>query len=202
MKSPIQRPITLPILELSRQEPLMKYTRFAKLFTLMICVVCALNGTARAASLQFEAFLEGLQEVPPNVSPAFGFADLSLDSVTGAVTVNAGSNYSDLLGGSIGASLNGPAAPGSNAGVLLSLTLDNPGATTGTISGGGTLAAGNIADMIAGNTYINIRSQVFPSGEIRGQLLAVPEPSTLLLAGLGMIGCAIAGRRSVKNYRD
>jgi CHRD domain/PEP-CTERM motif len=197
---PAERPIT-PLLNISRQEPLMNDTRFVKLSTLFVCIACALTGTVRAASLQFEANLDGLQEVPPNASPAFGFADLTLDSITGAFSLNAGSSYSDLLGGATAATLNGPAAPGTNAAILSVLTLDSPGSMTGTISGSGTLAAGNIADMIAGNTYINIRSQVFPSGEIHGQLFAVPEPSTLLLGALGMIGCAITGRRVASDRR-
>lgn len=91
--------------------------------------------------------------------------------------------------------LNGPAAPGVNAGNLIVLTLDTPAATTGTFSGGGTLAAGNITDMKNQNTYINIRSQVFPSGEIRGQIFAVPEPPALALGTLGLCGLLTAARR-------
>jgi hypothetical protein len=89
------------------------------------------------------------------------------------------------------------AAPGANAGSLLSLTLDSAGTTTGTFSGGGSLGAMAIAGMQAGNTYILIRSQVFPSGEIRGQLLNVPtpEPGSVMLAGIGMISLVVGRRR-------
>ena len=76
------------------------------------------------------------------------------------------------------------------------MTLDTPAATTGTFSGGGTLTnAPSITDMINTNTYINIRSQVFPGGEIRGQVFVVPEPSSILLVSLSLIGLVTLRRR-------
>jgi hypothetical protein len=67
------------------------------------------------------------------------------------------------------------------------LTLDNPGTATGTFSGNGALTAAQVADVLAGKGYVNVRSTVFPSGEIRGQLVAVPEPATIGLLGGGAI---------------
>ena len=37
-----------------------------------------------------------------------------------------------------------------------------------------------------GYLYMNVHTSVFPGGEIRGQLLSVPEPSTAALLGLGL----------------
>jgi hypothetical protein len=145
---------------------------------------------ARGATLSFEANLDGFQEVPPNASPAFGLLDATVNTVSGALTVTTGT-YQDLLGGSNAVTIN-DAAVGSNGATLFSLTLDSPGTTSGTFSGGGTLTAPQIADVEAGKLYVNIRSQVFPSGEIRGQLLSVPEPSTLILAAIG--GLALLAR--------
>ncbi len=157
------------------------------LFALALIAGCAsLNGPAFAATHTLEANLDGLQVSPPNASPAFGYVNLTLDDVTGQVTLNNGSSYNSLLGGSTGVTLNGMATPGNNAPSLITLTLDNPGATTGTLSGGGTLPGiMAINGMIAGNTYINLRSQVFPSGEIRGQLIVTPEPASVGLLGIG-----------------
>jgi CHRD domain len=151
---------------------------------------------ASAVTLTFEANLDGLQEVPPNASPAFGLGELTLDTVSGAVTITTGT-YQDLLGGASFVSLNGMAGLGTNAGVLLNLTLDSPGAATGTFSGGGTLGIMAIGGMQAGNTYINIRSQVFPSGEIRGQLFQVetPEPGSIMLAVFAALGLTSCARR-------
>jgi hypothetical protein len=43
------------------------------------------------------------------------------------------------------------------------------------------------AAMAAGEAYWNIHTTSFPGGEIRGFLTAVPEPSTLALAGVGTV---------------
>jgi hypothetical protein len=151
---------------------------------------------ASAVTLTFEANFDGLQEAPPNASPAFGLGDLTLDTVSGLVTITTGT-YQDLLGGATAVTLNGMAPLGTNAGILLNLTLDTPGAATGTFSGGGTLGVMAVGGMQAGNTYINIRSQVFPSGEIRGQLFPVetPEPGSITLAIVGALGLAACARR-------
>lgn len=148
--------------------------------------------TARAALITFEANLDGLQVAPPNASPGLGFGKFSLNDVTGAVNVLEGT-YADLLGTSMTISINGPAAVGQNAATLISLTNDTFGATSGTFSGGGTLPMGNILDMIDGNTYVVVRSSFFPVGEIRGQILAVPEPAT---AAFLMVSGLLALRRS------
>jgi hypothetical protein len=154
---------------------------------------CLFGASASAAILTFEANLDGLQEVPPNAGPAFGQADLTLDTVSGLVTITTGT-YQDLLGGATAVTLN-DAAIGVNGPIALVLTLDTPAATTGTFSGSGTITAGQVTDMMATNTYINIRSNVFPSGEIRGQIFVVPEPSTVMLACTGIFGLFIVGRR-------
>jgi hypothetical protein len=39
--------------------------------------------------------------------------------------------------------------------------------------------------LFAGYLYMNVHTSTFPGGEIRGQLLLVPEPSVGALAGLG-----------------
>jgi len=158
---------------------------------------------ASAVTLNFQANLDGLQVSPPNASPAFGLGDLTLDTVSGNVTINTGT-YQDLLGGATAVTLNGMATPGTNAGILLNLTLDTPGAATGTFSGAGTLGVMAVGGMQAGNTYLIIRSQVFPSGEIRGQLFQVtPEPGSILLSVCGALGLAACRRRGqLRNRHD
>ena len=85
---------------------------------------------------------------------------------------------------------------GTNGPTIFTFSLDgSAGATSGTFGGYGTLTSGQITDMLNSNTYINVRDSVYPSGEIRGQLILVPEPSTVALACLGLAGLFVFRRR-------
>jgi hypothetical protein len=52
---------------------------------------------------------------------------------------------------------------GQNAGVIVALSAT--AATSGTVTGSGTLAPAQIAGMINAQTYINVHTSAFPSGE-------------------------------------
>lgn len=156
-------------------------------FALVLCAA-----SAHAATWKFNVFLDGLQETPPNASPGYGDALALLDDSTGMIDITG--TFSSLIGTTNNAHLHGYAGPGTPAGVLFPLTYDI-GVTSGSFSGSGSV---DVAQTLAGKTYINLHSTVFTGGEIRGQLIdpmRVPEPGSLTLVGLSLLSVGALRRR-------
>jgi hypothetical protein len=63
---------------------------------------------------------------------------------------------------------------------------------------GGTVATAKASlegGLLAGQTYLNIHTIANPGGEIRGQLVVAPEPSTMALVSMGLVGVATFSRK-------
>lgn len=132
--------------------------------SLRIVFTLALVLLAATASAQnFTASLDGLQETPPNASPASGSATLVLD--TAANTLSYTITYGGLVATETAAHIHGFAPPGMAAGVLHPLPAGNPKI------GVWNYMEAQEANIIAGLTYINIHTSSFPGGEIRGQIV-------------------------------
>lgn len=162
-----------------------------KLLSLAVLLTGVL--VAQADIANFTISLNGNQETSPTGSPGAGGGFASFDPVAQTISVNVvfGGLSSGLTAAHIHDGAVGVAGP-----IIVTL---HPfvGMTAGSIAetdSTASLNAANIADLLAGRTYLNIHTTAFPGGEIRGQLVPVPEPSTLALLGLGVAAFAVRKR--------
>jgi len=162
---------------------------------LALGLVFALGSMAAQATVMFEAFLTGANEVPSNGSTASGFGTVVLNDAETMITVDL--SWLGLTAPATAAHIHGPASPGVNAAVLFPLS-GVPSAVSGAISQQSfTITAPRVAELQAGLFYFNVHDATFPGGEIRGQILQVnvPEPVTIALMGLGLAGIGYTRRR-------
>ncbi|KQU74442.1 hypothetical protein ASC75_20645 [Aminobacter sp. DSM 101952] len=134
------------------------FKTFALAFTVgtLLAVTPSLSET-----MKFKADLKAASEVPPTDSPGTGTADVSVDSATKKLTWTVTST--GLTGDATAAHFHGPAAVGENADPVVDIS-------SSVASGSADLTDQQMADLQAGKWYLNIHTQKFPDGEIRGQV--------------------------------
>src|SRR6266849_2463305 len=139
--------------------------------TLMLSLVLAIiltmsavpAGAARAKT--FIALINGGQEVPPRDTNAFGVAFMTFDEKTKMLCYSL--TLTDGLAGEIAAHFHGPAAPGVNAPVVFPITPVPGRSKTGCV---GPITSGRQKGALKkGQFYVNIHTEQFPDGEVRGQ---------------------------------
>jgi hypothetical protein len=180
-------------------------TRFAqprRLFALVLAAALCGFSVANAAVSTYTCLLDGASEAPPNASPGTGFSIVDIDPV--AHTMRVRITFSDLQGNTSASHIHGPTAVAftGTAGVMTTTPSFSGfplGVTAGVYdllhdmtqassynaafitSSGGTTAtaeAAMFAAIAAGKAYVNVHSNLFPGGEIRGFLiLGGPTPS-------------------------
>ncbi len=183
-------------------------------------------GAANAVVLTYDAPLSGAAENPMNGSPGTGLAIVDYDTVahtlrsrgnfsglTGNTTlahIHAPNlsqlQINDLPNPTFGVASPQPAFAGFPIGVtsgshdtLYDLTLATSWNAPYIANNGGTTAGAEAALALAlsqGRAYYNIHTSQFGGGEIRGFLQLIPEPSTIALAGMALVGAIAARRRS------
>ena len=125
-----------------------------------------LTSVSARADIGYSATLDGLQEVPPNASPASGIAVITVDNAGTLLTYTV--TYSGLTAPRTAGHFHGPAAAGVNAGVVFAIASGGP--TADTITGTWPIDATNLSRLNSGLLYLNIHTSTFPGGEIRGQV--------------------------------
>ena len=161
------------------------------LLTSLVAISAALAAQAQSS---FTVTLTGAAERPtPVTTSATGSGTLTLSGSSLSYNIT----YSGLSGtGLSGQHIHGDANTTAAAPVLFTLLGGVANSTSGTLAGTITgLTAGQITSLQSQLWYVNVHSGTFPGGEIRGQIVPVPEPGTLALVGLGGLGLFGALRR-------
>lgn len=172
-------------------------------------VVAATGAAASAEVIEWNFYLSGDQEVPPVETDAVGAGQFIYNTDTQTFSLDImifGIELDDLLGvGPNGTPIHIHNAPaGSNGPIVIDLgflasfqddglgiryqVFDQPfGGTYGDIVSD---PDDNEQALFDRALYVNVHTQDFPSGELRGQL--VPTPGGLAMLG---VACLVAGRR-------
>ena len=186
-------------------------------FAVVLASAAVALPSAAGASFIATATLSGANQVPPVSTPAVGAATITYDSGLNTLTYQV--TYLDLSTPLADGHIH-VAPAGSNGPVVVRFENLPLGATSATFGGvardadltgalGLTTVAQVAAQIEAGNAYVNLHSEGFPAGELRGQLAvmsmsasmsmpgatSVPEPASLALLGVGVLA-AVAARRS------
>ena len=190
-----------------------------KVLTMLLTSALLVPSVASAATLTYIAILSGPNESPANTSPGTGRGVITINTTTNMMEVAV--QFSGLtspttashihcctmtpFAGTAAVATQTPTFPGFPLGVTtgvydqtFDLTLASTYNTSFVTASGGSVSAAEstfLAGIAAGDTYLNIHTSAFPSGEIRGFLVPAPEPATVLLAGAALSARLLRRRR-------
>lgn len=195
-----------------------------RILTMLVLAAAALSAPAAyAETTTFRSTMSGPSEVPPNNSPGYGVAEIIIDDVAHTMTMMI--PFNDLLSGTTAAHIHCCVATPLDPTVNVSPATETPtlagfplGVTTGvynvtmdlldpttystaflTANGGSaaTAEATFLAGLFGNTAYLNVHTEMFPGGEIRGYLVnAIPEPSQWMMLSLGLLATGFAVRRA------
>jgi hypothetical protein len=135
------------------------HLRYAFALAALVAVVVVSPATA---ATQYSAVLNGLQEVPPNASPATGSGDFVLNDAQTSLSYNV--SFSGLVAPQTAAHIHN-APVGVNGPVVFPFAVGSPQI------GDWAIPADMVVELQQGELYVNVHSTTFPGGEIRGQIL-------------------------------
>src|SRR5690242_20631436 len=178
-----------------------RYSHLRLLLAVAVSVALAAFSAANAAVITYVANLDGPSESPPNSSPGSVATQVDYDNV--AHTLHVHVTFAGLTGNTTASHIHAPTTtPGTGTAGVATTTPTFAGFPLGVTSGiydntldltlsssynpsyvtanGGTTASAEAAltaAIAAGRAYLNVHSQTFPGGEIRGFLVEQSTPT-------------------------
>jgi hypothetical protein len=156
----------------------------------VLVAILGVAASSHAILYTFNNPINGAQEVPSVVTSGSGTVSGTFDSVTRLFTLNVTVN--NLIGNVTDAHVHKGVA-GVSGGVVFGLG-GTRGSKSYTLAHQSTITAAQAADLLANAWYVNVHTSFRTGGEVRGQILPVPEPMTMVVLGAGLI--AASRRRS------
>ncbi len=134
-------------------------------------------------------------------------AGISFETTTSVLTLNvgwgSGNGFTNLTGTVTAGHIHnaGSAALTASGGVIISLDGATPGFNSSGTNGGWTntivaLSAAQATALTSGFLYLNAHTAANGGGEIRGNLVQAPEPSSVALVMMGVSGMLLRRRRA------
>jgi len=182
--------------------------------------ILGLAAIASARPASFDVILDGPSESPANASPGTGVGQVDIDEILHTMRVQV--SFSGLTGVTTASHIHAATTTAftGTAGVATqtpSFSTFPLGVTSGSMdqtfdmtlassyngsfitANGGTPASAEAAlysAMLSGKSYLNIHSQTFGGGEIRGFLVNAPEPATAGMLAIAAGAMALRRRRA------
>jgi hypothetical protein len=125
----------------------------------------------------FSVELSGAQEIPPVNTTASGQAEIEMDLQTGAISGTVVVEDMDSTAAHVHLG-----HAGSNGPILIHLVQDAGDASRFGFAANTALSAAQMDQLMAGELYLNVHSDQYPAGQVRGQIL--PDGFSLHLAAL------------------
>ena len=151
---------------------------------------------AHAVQTTIEVDIDGAQA--GIASPGTGSATVIIDDVANTLFVSL--TYQGLLYPTVDAHIHCCAPPLGSAPVIIPFV---PPFVLGDVQGSfeNTFAITDEQEMqlLSGQSYINIHTSVFQAGEIRGNILPTPEPSTFAAIAVGLAALSVRGWRRARS---
>lgn len=158
-------------------------------FFALVAITLFIVVPVQATVWDFEISLDGPQA--GTASPGTGFGTATYDDVAAGTNFSWDITYGGLLGTPTLAHFHGPADIGVGAGVQVGTGIGDGSS----IVGSATISAAQGLQLLDEKWYHNIHTTFNGAGEIRGQVLLIPEPATAAMLSIGL-AALVGARRS------